>query len=101
MDTKELEAKMDAMSKELAELKAPKVIETVAPVDNSRELAELEEVKAVRQELETLRAQMKELMAQPAAAPVAVAAPVAQIVEHKEPAFSVKFDRRNREITQE
>jgi len=103
MDTKELEAKMDAMSKELAELKAPKVIETVAPVvDNSRELAELEEVKAVRGELETLRAQMKELMSQPAAAPVAVAAPVeAPKTEHKEPSSRFIIDKKNRSITME
>jgi len=101
MDTKELEAKMDAMSKELAELKAPKVIETVAPVDNSRELAELEEVKAVRSELEALRSQMKELMSQPAAAPVAVAAPVEVKSEYSAPSFRANIDRKNRSISQE
>jgi hypothetical protein len=101
MDTKELEAKMDAMSKELAELKAPKVIETVAPVDNSRELAELEEVKAVRGELEALRSQMKELMSQPAAAPVVVAAPIEQKPEYSAPSTRYTIDRKSRSISQE
>jgi len=101
MDTKELESKMDAMAKELAELRTPKV-EVIAPViDNSRELADLEEVKAVKQELETLRTQMKELMSQPAAAPVAVAAPVEQKSEYSAPSARFTIDRKNRSISQE
>jgi hypothetical protein len=102
MDTKELEAKMDAMAKELEALKAPKV-EVVAPVvaDNSRELAELEELKAVKTELEQMRSQMKELMSQPAVAPAVAVATLATKSEYVEPSVRFSIDRKTRSVSME
>lgn len=112
MDTKELEAKV------AEPVKAP-VIPTA--VDNSRELEQAEEIaklrsdldamKSVKQELEamkvfkqdveSLRAELKEVKSQPAAAPVAVAVPVIEKKVEHVPEFRVKFDKRDRIISQE
>jgi hypothetical protein len=102
MDTKELEAKMDAMARELAELKTPKV-EAVAPVaDNTRELEEAEILKVFKQEMDSLRAEVKELRSQPAAAPVVVAAPVeVSKTEYSAPSARFAIDRKSRSISQE
>ena len=63
------------------------------------ELAELEELKVVKQELEALRSEMKELKSQPAAAPVAVAAPIIEQKVEGTPALRVAFNKRERIIT--
>jgi hypothetical protein len=99
MDTKELEAKVDVAPKA-----APPVV-----VDNSRELEQAEEIKQLRgeldalkvfkQEVESLRAELKEVKSQPAAAPVAVAAPIIEQKVEGTPALRVAFNKRERIIS--
>lgn len=106
---------------ETKELEAQTAVETPSQqaVDNSRELEQAEEIKALKadleamksmrqeldalkvfkQEAESLRAELKEMKSQPAAAPVAAAAPVVEQKIEGTPALRVKFDKRERLIT--
>ena len=90
MELKELKARVDELSRRLAE--QPVVVPTPVnelAIDNSALLAAQAQAQAANDKIATLEVQLKQAMSQPA--PVVVAEK--KIVEHVEP--SVIHDRRN------
>lgn len=83
MDTKELEAKLEAVTKELEAVKAQKPVEVVK-TEIPRELADT---------LKALTDKVKALESQPAAPVTAPAAPARELAE---PEFVATFDRKSR-----